>query len=242
MSTTTTSQPIPAALEVAHPSAGVPTLDEIRRLTAVPEHRVVYRGVDWSFYERLVGAIPEGSNIHVDFDGRDLEFMSNGPKHEDVKHSLGQFVNVIAEEMAIPCKGLGETTWMRPGLPGGLECDVCYYFLPEKLAEVARLRGSNDVSGYPNPDLAIEVDISRPQVDRAGIYAALRVAEVWRFNGDDVAIERLTPDGTYAAVDASGFLAIRAEDVRRWLVDEDSHDEWAWARRLRAEIRSRMPS
>ena len=60
MSTTTTSQPIPAALEVAHPSAGVPTLDEIRRLTAVPEHRVVYRGVDWSFDERLVGAIPEG--------------------------------------------------------------------------------------------------------------------------------------------------------------------------------------
>ena len=125
--------------------------------------------------------------------------MSNGPKHEDVKHSLGQFVNVIAEEMAIPCKGLGETTWMRPGLPGGLECDVCYYFLPEKLAEVSAIAWSNDVSGYPNPDLAIEVDISRPQVDRAGIYAALRVAEVWRFNGDDVAIERLTPDGTYGS-------------------------------------------
>jgi Uma2 family endonuclease len=242
MSTTTTSQPIPAALEVTNPSSGVPTFDEIRRLTAIPERRVVYRGVDWSFYERLVGAIPEGSNIHVDFDGRDLEVMSNGPNHEDVKDSLGQFVKVIAEEMAIPCKGLGETTWMRPGLPRGLECDLCYYFQPEKLAEVARLRGSNDVSGYPNPDLAIEVDISRPQVDRPGIYAALGVAEVWRFDGKKLMIERLTPDGTYAAVDASGFLPVRAEDVRRWLVEEDSQDESAWARRLRAEIRSRKPS
>ena len=28
------------------------------------------------------------------------------------------------------------------------------------------------------------------------------------------------PDGKYAAVDTSGFLPIRAEDIRRWMVDE----------------------
>ena len=48
----------------------------------------------------------------------------------------------------------------------------CYYFLPEKLAAdaLALAQGSDDVADYPNPDLAIEVDISPPQIDRAGIY------------------------------------------------------------------------
>jgi len=217
----------------------VPTLEELERLTAIPDQRVVFRDVDWSFYERVVDGIPEGSNIHVDYDGRDLEVMGNGPTHEDLKDSLSQFVKVIAEELSIPCKGFGETTWMRPEIPRGLESDLCYYFQPEKLAVVARLRGSKGVSGYPNPDLAIEVDISHPQVDRPGIYAALRVAEVWRFDGERVVIERLTAEGKYAAVDASGFLPVRAEDVRRWLVDEDLTDDSAWARRLRAEIRGK---
>jgi len=220
----------------------VPTLEEIARLTAIPDRRVVFRGVDWSFYERVVYCIPEGSNIHVDYDGRDLEVMSNGPTHEDVKDSTSQFVKVIAEELRIPCKGFGETTWKRPEIPRGLESDLCYYFQPEKLAAVARLRGLKEVVGYPNLDLAIEIDISRPEIDRAGIYAALGVVEVWRFDGKKVVIERLTTEGTYTSVDASGFLPIRAEDVRRWLVDEDRTDDSAWAARLRAEIRSRTTS
>ena len=90
---------------------------------------------------------------------------------------------------------------------------------------------------YPNPDLAIEVNISRPEIDRPGIYAALRVAEVWRFGSDRLVIERLTPGGTYAPVESSGFLPLRAEEIWHWIMEEDTSDETAWARRLRAEIR-----
>jgi Uma2 family endonuclease len=245
MSTVTTTHPtttVPPPLEFSGPVALFPLLGELERLTDIPDRRVVFRGVDWSFYERVVDCIPEGSNIHVDYDGRDLEVMGNGPTHEDVKDSLSQLVKVIAEELSIPCKGFGETTWKRPEIPRALESDLCYYFQPDKLAAAARLRGSKEVSGYPNLDLAIEVDISRPEVDRAGIYAALGVVEIWRFDGEKLVIERLTTEGTYAAVDASGFLPIRAEEVRRWLVDEDRTDDSAWARRLRAEIRSRTAS
>ena len=78
---------------------------------------------------------------------------------------------------------------------------------------VARLSGSNDVADYPNPDLAIEVDISPPEIDRAGIYAALMVSEVWRFDGQQVHIDRLNAEGKYEAVEASGFLPVTAEDI-----------------------------
>ena len=157
MSTATDHLAAPPPLEMPVPVAGVPSLEEIRRLTEVPDRRVVFRGVDWAFYEALVDAIPEGSNIHVDYDGRDVEVMGNGPDHEDLKDSLGQFVKVVASEMEIPCKGMSETTWKRPGLRRGLEADQSYYFHPGKLAAVARLRRSRDVTAYPSPDLAIEI-------------------------------------------------------------------------------------
>jgi hypothetical protein len=93
-----------------------------------------------------------------------------------------------------------------------------------------------------DPDLSIEVDVSSPKIDRAGIYAALRILEVWRFDGEaeQEIIERLADDGTSHAVDESEFMPIRAVKVRRWVVDEDSDDEAAWAERLHAWIAAEL--
>ncbi len=243
MSTTTipTTLTAPPPLEIPSAAAGVPSLDVLRWLTAVPEQRVVIHGVDWSFYEELVDSIPESSNIHVDYDGRDLEVMAIGPEHELSKKLLSRIAEMAAEELNIRYLPAGQTTWKRPKIARGLEADECYFFLPGKLAayEAALGRHSKDIADYPNPDLAIEVDISRPEVDRAGIYAALKVPEIWRLDGDQVIIERLTPQGTYAAVDASGFLPLRAEEVRHWVFEEDWRDMPAWAKRLREEMKKK---
>ncbi len=239
MSTTKTPTTVPVPRNGPAAASGVPSLDKIYELTAVPDDRVLFQNVDWSFYERLVDSIPESSNIHVDYDGKDIEIMSKGKRHERYNKLLGRFVDVVTEELDIACEPLGETTWKRVITSRGLEADQCYYFLPEKLEidAAASQVGSDDIADYPNPDLAIEVDISPPRVDRAGIYAALKVAEVWRFDGRELVIERLTPEGTYVPVEASQFLPVRAEEVRRWVVEEDSRNQSAWARRLRAEIR-----
>ncbi len=243
MSTTThTTTAGPPALEVPGPVTRVPSLEELERLTEVPEQRVVYRGVDWTFYARLVDSIPESSNIKVSYDGKDLEVMGKGKKHEKSKRLLGKIVDIIVEEYGIPCAGYAEATWKRPELARGLEADESFYFLTEKLdaAAEADALDSKDDADYPNPDLTVEVDISRPAIDRAGIYAALRVAEVWRFSGQNVVIERLTQVGTYESVDVSGFLPVSAEDIRRWVTDYDTRNQTDWFRRLRAEIKTRV--
>jgi Uma2 family endonuclease len=235
---TTTS----SATVIQGPLLTVPTLEELERMTAVPDRRAVFKDVDWSFYERLVDSIPEGANLHVDYDGKDLEVMGKGRKHEGQRELLGYFVRVVTAELRLDYKSLGETTWKRAEISRGLEADQCYYFLPEKLAAnaAAEARCSDDIADYPNPDLAIEVDVSAPQTDRAGICAALRVAEVWRLEGGRVVIERLGQDGRYAAVEASGFLYVTADEVRRWLVEEDSRIDWAWAVRLQAWVRAEL--
>ena len=94
-----------------------------------------------------------------------------------------------------------------------------------------------DIADYPNPDMAVEIDISPPQVDREGIYKSLKVAEIWRFDGEDVTIEQLREDGTYAVAEMSRFLPVKAVEIRRWIVEEDSSDQTAWCLRLRAWLR-----
>jgi Uma2 family endonuclease len=220
----------------------VPSLDELERMTSVPDERVVIRGVDWAFYEQLVDSISAGANIHADFDGKDVEIMSVSLLHNDAKGLAGQLVALVAEVWEIPFKSAGQTTWKCSEVARGLEADKSYYFRPEKLAAAAeaKARRSMNLADYPNPDLAIEVELSPSQIDRPGIYAALGVAEVWRFDGDRLVIERLSADRTFVAVDASGFLPIRAEEIVRWVIEEDTTDESAWARRLRAWARTEL--
>jgi Uma2 family endonuclease len=243
-SATTDRSAIPAPANLHGPSLPVPTLDELYGMTAEPDQRTVIRNVNWTFYEHLVDSIPPRAYIHVDYDGKDLEIMSPSPVHDDAKGLLRQLVEAVAQVLRIPYKSLGQTTWKRKELARGLESDECYTFQSDKLAAVgkAKARKSMNIADYPNPDLSIEVDISRPRIDRAGIYAALSVPEVWRFDGEteQVFIERLAHDGTYHPVDESGFLPIRADEVRRWVVGEDSDDEAAWALRLRAWVAAEL--
>ncbi len=244
MSSASTNSSIPQAPPFDVAPRPVPALDELYAMTSEPDHRHVIHDVDWAFYEQLVDSIPEGANLHVDYDGKDLEIMALSPFHDGEKKLFGQFVEAVAQELEIPYQAYGQTTWKRPDVGRGLEADECYYFDRQKIAAAtaARARRSRKVADYPNPDLGIEVDISPSKIDRPGIYAALRVAEVWRFEGESeqVVIERLGEDGAYHPAEGSSFLPIRAEEVRRWVVEEDSSDQSAWARRLRAWARAEL--
>ena len=232
MSTITPTQPPPT-----------PLASRPRRLLDgfPPDTRIIVPDVTWDDYERFVDSIGEGENCRVAFDGKDIEIMTLGPRHDTLRERLSAFVNLVADGLAIDLEALGSTTWMRPEVNRGLESDLCYYFDPEKLAvhAAAMERKSNDVADYPNPDLAIEVDLSPSKIDRPGIYAALRVPEIWRFRDDAVSIEQLT-SGEYLAAAASRFLHVRAEDVTRWLLVEKSRPRVDWTRRLREWVRGEL--
>jgi Uma2 family endonuclease len=217
------------------------------RTTTLPagETRILVPRVPWRLYETFVEMLPEGSHIRTAFDGKDMEIMVTGPLHDDFADLLDQFVKAVAGELGIRIKPMRQTTWKRPEIERGIESDNCYYLDPAKIAAAlaARRAGSNDVNDYPNPDLVIEVDISVPEADREAIYAALRVVELWRFDGHTLTIQRLDENGRYQAVERSGFLPLRAHEVPRWLLEEDLSDYEAWTRRVRAwadrELRNR---
>jgi hypothetical protein len=111
-----------------------------------------------------------------------------------------------------------------------------------KLEAYAAALRSNNVDDYPNPDLAVEIVISKPKIDRQGIYAALEVPEIWRSRKQSVSIEQLGPDGRYVKAPRSRFLPVQSEDVTRWVFTEDSVGLVAWEERLRVWVRNEFVS
>jgi len=204
-----------------------------------PETRVVVADVTWDAYKSLVDAVGADERCRVAFDGKDIELMNVGPIRDSLGEILGQFINVISEELQIDLRGTRSTTWRRERLKRGIEADLSYYFDPAKLAvyDAALVRWSEKVKDYPNPDLAVEVDISHSRIDRPGIYAALQVLEVWRIRDKMVSIEQLQSDGTYAPGTRSRFLPVEPDEVARWVLREDARGSVTWKQRLRDWIR-----
>jgi Uma2 family endonuclease len=205
-----------------------------------PDKRVVIFDVTWDDYENLLEQIGKCRNRRVAFDGSDIEMMALGPLHERQKSLLGWFIMIVASELQIERQPIpmGSTTWKRKKLKRAIEFDLCYYFAPAKLT--AASAQSDDVDLIPSPDLAAEVDISAPKIDRPGIYAALQVPEFWRIRNNAVSIEQLGPDGTYSPALRSRFMPVQAQDVTRWVVIEDSSSLVAWEQRLRQWIRDEL--
>jgi Uma2 family endonuclease len=176
-------------------------------------------------------------HIRVTYDRGEMEVMTLSQKHENRKTVLARFVEALTEEMNIDLASFGSMTWRREDLKKGLEADECYYIEHEPL-----VRGQEeiDLRVDPPPDLALEIEISRSTMDRMVIYAALRVPEVWRWDGVDFSVWVLTARGTYRRSQRSKafpFLPLGefAEFLQRTGVGET-----ALMRSFRAWVRKQM--
>ena len=194
-------------------------LSRLFDLSPPPAHPIATSGGknDWVSVERAIGtALPGDYKAIID------------------RYGSGDFLDLL-----ILLNPLGHDEVSR-----GVRCDKCYYFAPDKLAAVpaGRVRMPLDMAGYPGPDLAIKVDVSPSKIDRPGIYAALRVPELWRFDGKrrQIVIERMAEDGSYRPVGRSEFLPVQADEVGRWVLTEDARDGSLWGRRLREWARTEL--
>jgi Uma2 family endonuclease len=151
----------------------------------VGEQRVVISNVSWETYEGLLAALSDSSAPRLTYDHGMLEIMSPLRKHEKPNRVLATVVQLVAEEWGVEGEDLGSTTFRRRELKQGVEPDSCFY-----LQNVERIRGEEeiDLAVDPPPDLAIEVEITSPAVNKFPIYARLGVPEIWLTDGLGVRI------------------------------------------------------
>src|SRR5262249_16973956 len=92
----------------------------------------------------------------------------------------------------------------------------------------------------PPPDLVLEIEVSRPVLSRLPICAALKVPQLWCFDGQSLRVYLLGPEGTYLqAKDSPTFPGIPVADIVRFVRPEKDYlavqrEFRAWAKRCRA--------
>jgi Uma2 family endonuclease len=198
--------------------------------------RFVWYGIGWEGYQTLLKLVGDRP-IRLTYDRGNVEIMSPLSVHERCKYLLGRIIDEITMELDIPVLAAASTTFHREDVDRGLEPDQCYYFFENagRIQDPGHIRLDVD----PPPDLAFEVDITRSSLDRLGIYGALKVPEVWRFDGETMFVLRLQADGTYAMAETSGVLPfLPIVEIARFLREYDQKNDTRWARAVRAWVRA----
>ena len=198
------------------------------------EQRFLLRGIDWPTYQALREA-PENDHVRMTYACGDLEMMTPSTPHEQYAHLIGRMIDVWTEVLEINIRGCRSTTFRREDLDRGFEPDNCYYVQHEP--EV-RKKPELDLSIDPPPDLAVEIEITRPAMDKLALYASFGVPEVWRFNGHALRIFALAGQGGYEEIDSSrclpGFPLAAAVGV---LEKVNSESETSLVRAFRSQVK-----
>ncbi len=170
----------------------------------LPSDTVILPGVSWEEYERLSDENPPTRGRRLTFDRGVLQIMTLSAGHEYPSAIVSQLVEAIAELLDLEVCESGSTTFRREDLEKGFEADTSFYF-----RNVRGMQGREviDLTVDPPPDLVVEIDITHGTLDKLPLFAAVGVAEVWRYDGSKEALEFLRLDaGSYVSVARSGWL------------------------------------
>ena len=160
------------------------------------------RGVSWAMY-RAVRDDPGNDGLRMTYDRGSLEVVTISRPHERLSRLLYSFVTAWCQARGIAWDAAGSLTLRREPAARGLEPDECFFI--RGLPAVCD-RDDWDAGRDPPPDLAVEVVLSNPAIDKLPIYADLGVPEVWVWEGGVLTVRRLGGAG-YATVGASEELA-----------------------------------
>lgn len=202
-----------------------------------PVEHMVLPHISWETYERILDEIGE-THLRVSYHNGSLEFMTTSFEHEHFGEWIAKLVLIVAMELNFPLCSGGSTTLKRALAKAGLEPDHCYWVEHE-----VQMRNNKkwDAEHDPPPDLGIEVDITSGWLDRLEIYAALRVPEVWRFDGEVFRVLVLSANGKYRERNKSlAFPTLPMEGFARFVRKLGSAEEVSLLREFTQWLRSEV--
>lgn len=141
------------------------------------DQRVLLPQVPWATYVALRDG-DEPGRAHDLSEGVGSEITSPSRTHEVNKKPIARLVELFCLERDIPLYGYGSTTFRNEEAERGLEPDECY------------CRGANRAL----PDIAIELVVSAPGLEKLEVYRGLGVREVWLFGGEAFQVFTRRPD------------------------------------------------
>jgi Uma2 family endonuclease len=210
-----------------------PRTPGLRRVGSLEEARVVLHGIEWKDYEQIGEALRDRAGLRLTYELGTLEIMTTSNRHERLKKCFARYLEMIIDGLGMEMEVGGSMTFKQTG-ERGLEPDECYW-----IQNAAKVRGCDyDPELHPPPDLIVEIEVSRSALSRMGLFASLKVPEVWRYRAKRLTIHRLHLSGEYRVVKKS--KALPQLDVRvlpRFVEDGMESGYQVGARRVQAWLR-----
>lgn len=175
---------------------------------------VVLRRVSWDTYEHLLADDEERRIPRMSYDQGVLELVTPSMPHEEDADTISEIVRIAAANMGVPIRSVASTTFKRQDLERGFEADASFYVQSEE-----RIRGQREVDLLvdPPPDLVLKMEVSHSALDKLALFAGMGIPEVWRCDGQRVAIY-VFDEGSYRESRSSMALpALTSEVLTRFL-------------------------
>lgn len=170
------------------------------------EQRVLLEGVPWSTYVVLRDSV-DSPGIRMTYLKGVLEIMSPSREHEVSKTQIARLLELFCLERDIPLFGYGSTTFRKEERERGLEPDECY------------CRGADKEV----PDVALEVVVTRGNIDKLEVYRGLGVREVWVFEDGEFSLFALRGE-SYVAIGSSEVLPeVDLAQLATFALEADQH-------------------
>ena len=154
------------------------------------EQRLLLPGYyTWEQFEAIESLMADSPGLRITYLDGWIEFMTVGEEHEQIKSVLAIFIGLYFFEKRINFIPVGSATRRNQAKDVSFEPDESYYIGSRK----------------EHPDLAVEVTITSGSTNKLAKYLRLRIAEVWFWENNQLAVYRLREDD-YEQVSRSEFL------------------------------------
>jgi hypothetical protein len=152
----------------------MPVKIAIAQIQVAPGQRLILENISWQEFEEILEDLGEHRHSHIAYYRGVLEFRMPSLGHEQAKVLISNLLVVLLEELNLEWESLGSTTFKSQVMQTGIEPDDCFY-IQNYQAMIGKQR--LDLTVYPVPDLAIEVDLT--SATQISAYEALGVPEIW---------------------------------------------------------------
>lgn len=174
---------------------------------------IMLNRVSWKEYENYLQDFENRSGWRLAYDGGRLEIMPPTPEHEEYSFSFQLFVVAYCDVFDLNFEGRGSTTFRRKFLEKGVEPDECFYIQTAEKIAGKKLPTKN----FPVPDIAVEIDVTTESLDKLPIYAALKVPEIWIYDGERVSFYVLESEQYRQVSNSSALPQLAAETLAEFL-------------------------
>lgn len=185
----------------------------INFLTNENGRRILLNDVSWKEYEMFLEDFAEKSGWRLAYNEGKLEIMPPTLEHECFGFSFHDFVRAYCDRFDIELVGARSTTFRHELLKKGVEPDECYYIQNAEKVIGKKFKSKE----YPSPDIAVEVDVSTDSLDKFPIYSALKVPEVWIYDGKKLSFNKLKGKKYHQTSHSIALPLLSAEKLTEFL-------------------------